>query len=301
MRSASPVFIMGLGRSGTSLLYRTMQKHPAFRPTTINLQETRLMGRLPWAFRFDEESPRQLVRFMLKDSEHYRAFLEETRRLRRVTLLTFPVNAPLRGRTPMPLWRAQGLHLVARSYLWHAWAARGSQRLVEKTPGHVMYIDKLRAVSPECRLIFVIRHPVDCFSSFRKRAQVDPKAARWADLSLGKFVRRYRAGVGEALAQSEVLGEQLLLLRYEDFTSSPHDELRRLCDFLGEPFVESAIQDSEPDGAAAARGTAAYRHLYGAIKTGTKSWTDFVTQEEARLLETRLAKEMSAFGYSSYT
>jgi hypothetical protein len=157
MRNASPVFIMGLGRSGTSLLYRTMQKHPAFHPRTINLQETRLMARLPWAFRFDDESPRQLVRFMLKDSEHYHAFLEETRHLRRLTLLTSPVNVPLRGRTPTPLWRAQGLHLVARSYLWHAWAARGSQRLVEKTPGHVMYLDKPLRREPSVPV--GLRHP----------------------------------------------------------------------------------------------------------------------------------------------
>lgn len=297
MADASPVFIVGHTRSGTSLLYRVLQSHPAFRPTRLDLHETQIFAHLPMAFRFDAHPPRQLVAFMLKDHERFNAFLAETRSVRRASALAAPVSLALRGRVPLAAWRAQGLHLVVRSYLSHAWAARGCERLVEKSPRNVPHIPKLRLVSPRSRQLFISRHPVDVYSSYQKRAQTD-RTATWANISPHHFVRRYRRAARGAISAAATDDSSLLLVRYEDLTSNAEAEFQRICDFLGEPFDRSAIEEQVPAGSQQSQ-----RDLpvYGAIIEHTKRWEDHVAVEEARLLETELADVMEWMRFPRYT
>jgi ABC-type polar amino acid transport system ATPase subunit len=44
MKNDHPVFIVGEARSGTSVLYRTLQKHSSFRPKEINLVESKILS-----------------------------------------------------------------------------------------------------------------------------------------------------------------------------------------------------------------------------------------------------------------
>ena len=144
LRTASPVFIIGHPRSGTSMLFATLLRHPAFRTTSLDLHESQIMRRLSTAFWWNEQRPRQLLGFMLGDKAEYRRFLDETSHLRLSTALTAPAAVPLRGRIALPLWRQQKLHLVVRSFFDHAWRARGCQRLVDKSPRNVPHIRRLR-------------------------------------------------------------------------------------------------------------------------------------------------------------
>lgn len=296
MKAASPAFIVGHPRSGTSLLYRIMQQHSAFRPSRVDLNETQIFLHVGRAFRFDADPPKQLLRFMLKDRTHFDAFLQETRLLRRSTVLTAPAALPLRGDLPLALWRAQGMHLVVRSYLWHAWSARGCARLLEKSPRNVPHVDKLLLVSPSAKMIFMSRHPVDVFSSYRKRAKVDPKAG-WANTSRSRFTRIYRNAVRGALEQSRSRPESFLLTRYEDFVQDPAREFGRICAFVGEPFEEAALQESPDTATMPSR----YHRLYGAIETNTKRWRDVVHVDDARRVETELLDVMAQLGYPRYT
>lgn len=297
MKHASPVFIVGNPRSGTSLLYRIVQQLSSFRPRTMELSETQIFLHLALSYRFETKPPGQLLRFMLKDKAHFEAFLEETRLLRRGALLSAPLALPSRGNLPLVLWRAQGLHLVVRSYLWHAWQARECDRLVEKSPRNLPHVDKLRLVSPSARFIYIGRHPVDCFSSYRKRAQVDAKA-QWASVSPARFLYIYRRAVVRALKQSSASPASFLLIRYEDLTADAVSEMRRICVFIGEPYEESALQAVQPP---ERRRHSAYKHLYGEVQSRTKRWQDFVGIDEARGIEDELSDLMPALGYERYT
>ena len=57
-----PVFIVGEARSGTSILYRTLQQHPSFRPRTEDLTESNAMALTPRAglFRVRAKNMKQL-------------------------------------------------------------------------------------------------------------------------------------------------------------------------------------------------------------------------------------------------
>lgn len=292
MAAAAPVFVVGHHRCGTSLLYRTLQQHPAFAPRRVELSETQIVRRLPLAYRWDTRMPRQLARFMLKDEAHLAAFLAETRTLRRRALLTAPLALPRRGDLPLALWRAQGLHLVVRSYLAHAWQARGCRRLVEKSPRNVPHAAKLRLVSPGATQVFMVRHPVEVYASLRKRVAADP-SARWADLSPRRFVARYHGAAAGALA--EAVDPSFVVLRYEDLTADPAATMGRLYDLLGEPFV-----DPERTGPGEHGHAAPPRPLDGPIRTRTTHWQDHVGPGEARRLQDRLGDVMEALGYDRY-
>ena len=67
MQRSSPVFIVGEARSGTSILYRTLQKHSSFRPRQTNLAETNIFAHLRRTFMFGQSYPETLRQFMLDD------------------------------------------------------------------------------------------------------------------------------------------------------------------------------------------------------------------------------------------
>jgi hypothetical protein len=75
MKGSSPVFIVGEARSGTSILYRTLQRHSSFRPLRTNLVETEIFSHLRRTFLFGTTYPESLIRFMLDDEAVYRDFL----------------------------------------------------------------------------------------------------------------------------------------------------------------------------------------------------------------------------------
>jgi Sulfotransferase family len=294
MRAASPVFIVGEARSGTSLLYRTLQKHPSFQPRTQNLVETDVFIHLRRTFMFGRGYPDPLFRFMLKDQAAWGAFLRTIRPLRAVSAAWAPANYVLRDRASW-LWYANLNHLVLRAYFFHAREARGCRRLVEKTPTNIAHLDRLAFTFPHARFLYIHRHPVDVFSSYRRRAAVDPNAG-WAHLSIDEFCQRYESGAARALRWRASGRTNLHLVPYEDLTRDPEPTFRVLCTFLSEPFVREALEEHAPD----SNRWPVDPHLWGRIVPHTKRWQDFLNATEAAELQRRLTSVMTGLGYKPY-
>jgi Sulfotransferase family len=163
-RRISPVFIIGEARSGSSMLYRTLLRHPAFAPRAETLQESSFIRQAPLAYRFDAGHPSNMRRYMLSDDDAWRAFLDSLRPVRPL-LATAALSQPLLAERFDWAWRLVPSRLVARSYLWHAQRARACRRILEKTPRHVEHIGKLLGCFPRARLLYIHRHPVDVYSS----------------------------------------------------------------------------------------------------------------------------------------
>jgi hypothetical protein len=295
MRAATPVFIVGEARSGTSILYRTLQKHPSFRPHIQNLVETEVFAHLWRTFMFNPTYPDSLRRFMLGDDQAYGDFLRVIRPLRVVSAVLAPVNYLLRDHVPS-LWSVNLHHLVLRAYFFYAWRARGCHRLVEKTPTNTLHLPKLNRTFPRSRFIYIHRHPVDVFTSYRRRAAVD-RDAGWADLELDEFCRIYAAGAQRALTWRQAGHDNLLLVAYEDLTSDPVRAFAEVCEFLGEPPAPAAVEEADPD----PDRWQVDPHLWGEIVPRTKDWGDYLSSQDARVLQDRLADTMAALGYAPYT
>lgn len=286
MKKASPVFIVGEARSGSTILYRTLLKHPAFKPRVENLQESSFIIQAPLAASFTPVHPRNMRRFMLEDETEWAGFLRSVRPL-----------LPWARLTPEFLGRRGPWRLVARSYAFHARRARGVTRLLEKTPNHIHHIDQILRYFPRARLLYIHRHPVDVYSSLVRRGAVDPKAD-WARVPVEVFCDRYRDHLRLAREGSRRHPDSLHLIRYEDFTGSPEAALEEICRFLGICYEPQALTELADPGGWAHWDRS--RHLYEGIKTHTKRWQDYCDAPTAARIQEKLEIEMNVLGYQPY-
>ena len=294
MRNQSPVFIVGEARSGTSVLYRTLQKHTSFAPKTIDLTETEVFALLHRVFMFHARYPEQLLKFMLRDRDRWTGFLRSIRPCRFMNGILLPINLLIR-RPPRWLWYANLHHLTLRSFFWHARAARRCPRLVEKTPTNTPYLHPLKHTFPKSRFLYVHRHPVDVFASYRRRAQNDP-GARWANIGIEDFCEKYERSTSAVLSWLDAGADDLLMVSYENFTSDPETSFREICGFLDERFEQEALIENDPD----PRRWRGDPLLWGPIVTTSDLWRDHVSKIEVNSIQSRLAPIMSRLGYAPY-
>lgn len=292
-----PVFIVGGRRSGSSLLYRTLQKHSSFRPRIEHLVEAHFFEHLPEAHRWDDAMPQPLYNFMMYDAAELERFLSATARTRRRHGLAAPLHGRLRHRSaPTWWWRLSGGMHIAQAYFGAAHRARGAQRLLEKTPANFPHVDELLSAFPDGRAIYISRHPIDTYTSHLRRAADDPTAG-WAALDREQFVRYWRRAVDHVERAVGSHRDRFRVIRYERFTAAPEVEFRALCSFLDEPFEPECIDEREPD----MDRHPADPHLYGGIVPKTKEWEAWVDRADASWIEDRLVEPMRSLGYDRYT
>jgi len=304
-RASKPVFIVGVPRSGTTLLYRTLLRHSSFRPEAANpvstLVETKVFQD------FSERNPALLL-YMYNDDEAYSHYLSATKWLRaRNRLMEKTTGVYSRkcfgsaGRSR--LWRMLGHDRLIALYFYHAQAARRCTRMVEKTPQHQAHIPEIMATFPGAAFIWIHRHPLDVFSSYRRRGDSEERdalrpqaAARWMQVSPEQFCRRYQFAVANCRRAMSDPTIPMYRVGYESFVAEPGDTFKTVCNFLGEPF--------EPDCVTAAHSDIQDPRdplLSSGIQAKTKDWEKFVKEEEAALIESTLCEDMAHLGYESYT
>ena len=102
----------------------------------------------------------------------------------------------------------------------------GKQWLVDKTPSNVFALKRIRTVWPDARFIYLLRHPQSIVQSWHEG---DPDA------------RPMPEAIHRTLQYMEHLeaGRHVhpgLTVRYEDLTSDPQEQTRRICEFLEVPW-----------------------------------------------------------------
>jgi protein-tyrosine sulfotransferase len=127
--------------------------------------------------------------------------------------------------------------------------AKGKQRWVDKTPSYVQALDFLDELfGSQCRYIMLYRHGLDVANSMasERNAQVTfGPAQRYVqdgDASPRIAFARYWADQCERmLAFEERFPERCLRLRYEDFSADPQGRLPAVFDFLGETWEPQVL------------------------------------------------------------
>ncbi|MGI9020610.1 MAG: sulfotransferase family protein [Solirubrobacterales bacterium] len=203
-KALSPApFVVGVGRSGTTLLRLMLDAHPQLAMPP----ETGFIPGLIRAAKAEDATPQTLLEavtshrkwgdFPMSESE----LLARWRELERLR--------------PRPAVRA-----FYELYAEH----QGKPRWGDKTPGYTMYMGPISRTLPEARFVHVIRDGRAVALSRMRTLALRP-------VEMSKVANRWQKRVRKARAKGEAL-EHYLEIRYEDLVREPESTLRRVCEFI---------------------------------------------------------------------
>jgi hypothetical protein len=212
----APIFVVGAGRSGTTLLRLMLNEHP-----DISIpSESHFIGPLfrtfgPHATLAGDALQRALA-VVLDCPEWQRDFGHTPAELRAAV-----------GDDPLTL--AEFFDRVFRLEVGPEPAHWG-----DKTPANMRWVGPLLECFPNAHAVAIVRDPRDVYLSLLslKWFGDDP----WA---IGRYIAHNGAMLQEWI--SACASDRLHVVRYEDLVSDPEATLRRLCGGLGLPFVRAMV------------------------------------------------------------
>ena len=268
-----PLFIFGCGRSGTSLLSRMLDTHPAIAVpfeshiynrvyprlrSTANLNEPETQGRLL----AEILGTRQLGHWQPHPS--FDDVLASVRR--------------------------PGFHGLVEA-LFESWArSRGKARWGEKTPHHTLWWRTILDGFPDAQVLHMVRDGRDVALSFRE-APFGPKHVYHAAHHWVRYVDAAEEA-GAALGP-----DAFLRVRYEDLLAAPEPELRRVCAFLGEAYDPAMLSFHLHD----VRYPTDTRNAGGlrrpVLSHNRDKWRTGLTPRELRIFEAIAGARLERYGY----
>jgi hypothetical protein len=271
--------------------------HSEFEVGDMCLTETSIFKSSIYANRISSGKYTSLYKYMLEDHSQYERFVDSIRSISKYHYLSSPacsIYRRLGGKIPLRIWKLLGGKKVVQQFFLHAHQARNSDRLVEKTPSHLHYLDRVIEAYPRSKIIIMIRHPVEVFSSHKRRHESTNEG--WLDLTPYSFSQRYLRDFKD-IKKYSLKYDQTLLVKYENFTSYPEEIFQKICSFVGVDFEIPPIKGEckelsgwDPD-----------PYLSRPITPITKNWNEYLGIDEAKQVEETLAEEISEVGYSRKT
>lgn len=228
-------FVVGVGRSGTTLLRLMLDSHPEmaippethFLPALIRLLRRRSEARFPVkallaaARAFSPAFDAGAVAGAITGAEAWNDFHMDAAELRREFRRLRPFSTA---------------DAVRRFYSLYA-GRFGKSRFGDKTPNYLPCMTDIAALLPEARFIHLVRDGRDVAASFRKMwfgrgENVADQAAYWL------------SSIRDARQQAQSL-PHYMEIRFEDLVKSPEETLRKICGFIELPFDDSMLRYHE--------------------------------------------------------
>jgi hypothetical protein len=263
----APVFVVGSGRSGTSLVRNLLNLDPevAIAPESHFLDQ--------WLQRFaDRGEPRRIV------EEMWPAFASSSQR-ERFGLEDATIADIARAPDPRSLFAA-----IVHSYA----GQRGARVVGEKTPAHFRYVDRLLEWFPDARVVFVVRDPRSVVAS------LTVMDASWASGSIADHVALWRDAAKAAIAWHD--DPRVTVVRYEDLVADPLVRIPEMHTFLTARSFDPAWLQGLPD---PDLGTASgsLRADQGVSDTRIAAWQGRLSVRDADAVAVVCRREIESLGY----
>jgi Sulfotransferase family len=217
----SPIFVVGAGRSGTTLLQLMLNAHPqiAIAGELGFFDEILLLrSKIP-----DLRTPERIDElFGLLPSLDKHKYLTEVETV-------FPAARARLKADPTPSYEK-----LYRYILEGYGTLRGARRFGEKTPGNIRHLQALVSVFPNCKVIHVIRDPRANVASRRKM----PMMSR--DVITNTIKWNIDLSCGHSFAQDH--SRNYCEIKYEDLVSDPVQTLERVCRFVDEAYDAQMLE-----------------------------------------------------------
>ncbi len=210
--TAPPFFIVGSGRSGTTLLRMMLCSHSRISIPAETWYFLDLLKRFSIDRPLDAAEIESAVSIITDQLNRPEMKLEPQEFRRELSQLTEPY---LRD-------------LAEIVYRWHM-RVEGKARWGDKTPVYIQIVPELARMFPNSQFIFLVRDGRDVAKSFQVRAWI----GRW----LHNNTREWTSALEYQQRWTRSgLRERILLVRYEDLVLETEGTLRKICGFIGEEF-----------------------------------------------------------------
>lgn len=261
-----PVFIVGMNGSGTTMLLDCLDRHPAIYGFPI---ETKV---LPVRIR------RHGAYGNLAIDENFRKLWNDLRRIAYFRVVNDGVSPPL----PKD-WadRERSIGAALDGIFRHFAERKGKRRWCEKSPMYALHMDMLARIFPKAKFIHVIRDGRDCAASLHRRWGFTPRLAMW----------RWKIAVRRGRELGRALGDCYMEIRYEELTDDPEPHLRRVCQFLDEPFMETMLS--------LRRQRSARKTRADVIVPNKEKWRSYFTPREVAHLDRIGGRLLDELGYET--
>jgi Sulfotransferase family len=270
------VFVVGCGRSGTTVLRTVLDSHPDLAVShegrfVYPLSRRRARYERPEGFDVDA-----LAGDLLADRA-VRTNLGMDGDDLRVALGGAPV--------------ADYPDAVRRIFAYYA-ARAGKGRYGDKMPAYVLHMPVLAELFPEARFVHIIRDGRDVALS---SMAIEGNRLGALDLALN-----WKARVGTGRADGRTLGpHRYHEVRYEHLVAEPGAEVATLCEFLDLDVDPAMLRFSEQRAGIPEKVLVNPRHarLAEPLSPGTRSWRTHMGRRDLELFEAAAGPLLSELGY----
>jgi hypothetical protein len=269
-----PIFIAGLERSGTSLIFALLASHPDIAMT----RRTNL-----WTHFYGQYGD-------LAEPENFERCLGTMMRYKRLLKLQPDANELRREFSEGDRTYARLFALLEEQYARRL----GRPRWGDKSLNTERYADQILAAYPGARMLHMMRDPRDRYASSYarwkvRRGGVGAGTAEW--LSSARLARR----------NQRRFPDRYSVVRYEALASEPERTLRWICEFIGEAFEpEMLLMEGAPVFREKGSNSSYGRRVPGVISTDSiGKYRQILSPRQIAFIQLLAAREMDVFGYET--
>lgn len=271
--SAPPLFVLGVRRSGTTLL-------------RVMLDRSRELA-IPDESYFVPQLAARHRRGVSRDR-----FLEDLARI--PTLREWGIGADdVAPRIIDGMQPGAAIGAVFETYA----AAQGKARWGDKTPLYMQYLPVLEALFPTARFVHLVRDGRDAALSFLDVPRGIMTEGWGHPRTAAGFACQWRAEVTAARRLGERVGrERFLELRYEDLVAAPEPSLRLVCGFAGIAYDDALL---DYVGRSDSARKPHQQRLNQPPTTGVRDWRTGMARDELQRFEAVAGDVLASLGYET--
>ena len=272
----NPIFVAGLERSGTSLIFALLASHPKIAMT----RRTNL-----WTYFYNQYGD-------LSHPDNFERCLSMMMRYKRLVVLDMDPD-----RLRQEFWQGEPTYARLFALIEEHYAERmGKPRWGDKSLLTERYADPICAAYPGAKILHMVRDPRDRYASVITRWKVRRGG-------VGASTAMWLSSIDLANRNQTQYPDQYLVVRYETLATQPENTLRQICEFIEEDYDSGMLTMAGAETFRDEGGNSSYgQRRPGVISTDSIGrFSQVLSKREIAFIQAFTKRDMLALGYQLTT